>query len=117
MKFKIDENLPTDIAELLKKKGHDAITVPQQNLTGTSDENLASTCRKEKRTLVTLDTDFADIRAYPPEKSCGIIVMRLSRHDKSHTLEVFQRAIDLLSSESIEQHLWVVEADKIRIRP
>jgi predicted nuclease of predicted toxin-antitoxin system len=116
MKFKIDENMPLEVAELLRKAGHDSTTVPEQNLTGTSDINLAAICRQEKHILVTLDNDFSDIRTYPPDKFPGIMVMRLNRHDKLHVLDVFSQAIHLLPKESIEKHLWIIEEDKIRIR-
>lgn len=66
MKFKIDENLPTEAALLMKENGHDALTIMEQNLSGSSDSNIAEICRKEKRVLITLDTDFADIQMYPP---------------------------------------------------
>ncbi len=117
MNFKVDENLPVEIAALLRKTGYDATTVSEQGLIGTSDTNLAAVCRKEKRIILTLDTDFADIRHYPPDRFCGIIVMRLNRQDKPHVLEVLQRVIRLFPKEPIEQHLWVVEEDRIRIRP
>ncbi len=32
MKFKIDENLPVELAEFLRNEGYDAITVIEQNL-------------------------------------------------------------------------------------
>jgi predicted nuclease of predicted toxin-antitoxin system len=32
MKFKIDENLPTDLAEFLRNEGYDAITVLDHDL-------------------------------------------------------------------------------------
>ncbi len=116
MNFKIDENMPVEVAELLKQAGYDAITVSGQDLIGTSDSNLAKVCRKEKRVLITLDTDFADIRTYRPAEFSGIIVMRLNQQDKHHVLEVFRRAIRLFSKEKIEGHLWIVEEDKVRIR-
>jgi len=37
MQFKIDENLPIEIAELLINAGHDAKTVNDQQLQGTKD--------------------------------------------------------------------------------
>jgi len=117
MNFKIDENLPVEVAELLKQAGYDAATVSEQNLIGTSDTKLAALCQKEKRTIVTLDTDFADIRTYPPDRFCGIIVMRLNRQDKPHVFEVFRRVMRLFPEEPLEQHLWLVEEDRIRIRP
>ena len=60
MQFKVDENLPIEVAELLKKAGHDATTVVEQRLGGEADAEIASVCQREGRALVTLDTDFAD---------------------------------------------------------
>jgi predicted nuclease of predicted toxin-antitoxin system len=40
--------------------------VLDQGLGGKSDLDVASVCHNEALTLVTLDTDFGDIRAYPP---------------------------------------------------
>lgn len=116
MNFKIDENLPVEAAELLKQAGQDAIIVFGQNLVGTLDANLAKVCQKEKRVLVTLDADFADIRTYRPEKFSGIIVMRLNRQDKNHVLEVFRRSMLLFNREPVEKRFWIVEEDRIRIR-
>lgn len=116
MRFKIDENLPLEVAGLLRDAGYDSATVLEQNLAGTSDADLALICQKEKRILVTLDNDFADIRAYPPDKFPGIMVMRLNRQDKFRVLEVFGHAVRLFPNEPIEQRLWIVEEDKIRIR-
>ncbi len=116
MKFKIDENLPVEIAELLKQEGYDAMTVIEQNLSGEKDPQIASICRKEERIIVTLDTDFADIRTYPPDKYPGIIVMRLVRQDKPHILRVFTGLLGLLSKEPLKSHLWIVDEDRVRIR-
>jgi predicted nuclease of predicted toxin-antitoxin system len=39
MKFKVDENLPTEIAALLRSANHDAITVTDQGL-NSADDNV-----------------------------------------------------------------------------
>ncbi len=90
MKFKVDENLPVDVAELLREAGYDAATVLEQHLSGAVDSAVASVCRQEGRTLVTLDLDFADIRSYPPAQYPGLIVLRLKQQDKPHILEVLR---------------------------
>ncbi len=117
MNFKVDENLPVEVAELLNQAGHNAVTVCEQNLIGTSDANLAALCQNEKRTILTLDTDFADVRAYPPGGTFGIIVMRLTRQDKPHVLDVLRAVMRLFPTEPIEGRLWLVEDDRVRIRP
>jgi predicted nuclease of predicted toxin-antitoxin system len=37
MRFKVDENLPVEVAALLTDRGHDAATVRAQGLAGASD--------------------------------------------------------------------------------
>ena len=116
MKFKIDENFPADVAKLLKQSGHDAVTVLGQQLTGAGDLELVSLCCKEDRALITLDTDFADIRTYPPQEFAGLIVLHLYRQDKLHVLEIIKRLMRTLSTERLDQRLWIVEEDRLRIR-
>ena len=55
MRFKIDENLPVEVAELLRRLGHDATTILEQHLGGSADPKVASVCQQERRILVTLD--------------------------------------------------------------
>lgn len=116
MQFKIDENLPIEIAELLIDAGYDAKTVNAQQLQGTKDPILADVCGNEHRVLVTLDTDFSDIRAYPPEEFSGIIVLRVRVQAKHHIIKVFRSIIPLIGREPLMQHLWIVEDAKVRIR-
>jgi predicted nuclease of predicted toxin-antitoxin system len=114
VKFKIDENLPVELVELLITIGHQAMTVHEQHLQGKADQVLIDTCAQEGYILVTLD--FADIRAYPPAQYPGLMVFRVVRQDKKHLVEVFQRAIILLAREPIEGRLWIIEETRVRIR-
>jgi predicted nuclease of predicted toxin-antitoxin system len=116
MDFKVDENLPVEVADSRRQVGHDAVTVLEEHLGGASDPDVAAVCQTEKRVLVTLDTDFADIRHYPPAQFSGFIVLRLRRQDKPHVLEVVDRLIPMLSSEPLDCRLWIVEETRLRIR-
>ena len=116
MKFKIDENLPVDVAERLRRDGYDTATAIEQNLSGKSDSEVSSLCQREGRILVTLDTDFADIRTYPPEESPGFIVLRLRRQDKDHVMEIMENLLEAFRNENPERNLWIIEEDRIRIR-
>jgi predicted nuclease of predicted toxin-antitoxin system len=116
LRFKVDENLPIEVAGLLGAAGHDAQTVPEEQLAGHADPAVADVCRQEGRALVTLDLDFADIRAYPPADYPGIVVMRLSRVDKAHVLRVVRGQIPLLTQEALAGTLWIAGESKVRIR-
>jgi predicted nuclease of predicted toxin-antitoxin system len=115
-KFKIDENLPAEAAEVLRQSGHDAITVLEQGIGGSVDSSIAKVCQTEQRALITLDKDFADIRAYPPSEYNGLIVMRIPRQDKPSVLALVERLLPMLDQETLMQRLWIVEEQRVRIR-
>lgn len=116
MQFKIDENLPVEFAELLAQAGYDAVTVVSQRLQGQPDPVIVEACVREERVLVTLDLDFADIRAYPPHRYPGFLVLRVRRQDKKHLVRVFQRVVPMLKQEPVEGRLWIIEETQVRIR-
>lgn len=116
MKFKVDENLHADAAELLRQHGHDALTVYDQGMQGDADTEIATVCRAESRVILTLDLDFSDIRNYPPADYHGIIVLRLEDQSRPSVLAVLSRIIPLLDSEPLVGNLWIVQENSLRIR-
>ena len=116
MRFKLDENLPIEAAELLNGQGHDATTVYSEKISGAMDATLALICQTENRIFVTLDLDFADIRAYPPRDYPGLIVLRLKQMDIHYVMDFFPRLLKLVAVEPIEHLLWIVDEEKLRIR-
>jgi predicted nuclease of predicted toxin-antitoxin system len=116
VRFKVDENLPVEVAEVLRAAGHDATTVEEEAVGGAQDPVIAQLIRKEARALVTLDTGFMDIRSYPPSEYEGLIVLRPGRQDRGQILQACARVVKLLSGEKLAGRLWIVEADRVRIR-
>ena len=116
MKFKTDENLPVEVVDLLRQKGHDAESVMDQQLAGHPDGDVAAVCQAEQRALVTLDLDFSDIRSYPPEDYEGIIVLRPVLQTISSILRLTTRAVSLVDTEPLAGNLWIVDEHQVRIR-
>ncbi|RJO67308.1 MAG: hypothetical protein C4523_09695 [Myxococcales bacterium] len=116
MKFKIDENLPIEVAAVWVDAGHDAETVAAEHLKGADDRLIYNKCSQEGRILVTLDLDFANVQHYPPGKGPGVIVLRLPRQDKPTVLAVVQALCNLLIRESPSGKLWIVEEKRVRVR-
>jgi predicted nuclease of predicted toxin-antitoxin system len=117
MLFKTDENLHEEVAELLRQHGHDAVSVFDQHLQGHPDGDVAAACRHEGRALVTLDLDFANILAYPPEDYAGIIVLRLHDPSRPPVVAAMLRLLPLFAAEPLPRHLWIADDVGIRIRP
>lgn len=116
MKFKIDENLPLEIAIAMREAGLDVDTVLDEALSGAADEIVATRARTEARVLVTLDLDFANIKAYPPGQHAGIIVLRPKIQDKSSVLSFIRSVVSMLQHRSPVGELWIVQHDRIRFR-
>jgi len=117
MKFKLDENLPAEAATLLANAGHDVATVLAERLGGHADPELAAACTTEGRALITLDTDFGNIRRYPPLEYSGLVVLRLARQDTRNVLSILTRLLEKFDREPLPGRLWIVEQHRMRIRP
>jgi predicted nuclease of predicted toxin-antitoxin system len=109
VRFKIDENLQVEVAVALREAGHDAMSVVDQGLGGHADPSVAEVCRREGRSLVTLDVDFANVQACPPGDYRGLVVLRLQRQDKPHVLAVVATVVPLLGQERLDRCLWIVD--------
>ena len=116
MRFKLDENLPSEAGDLVRARGHEADSVLDERLGGAADPAIAQICQREQRILITLDLDFSDIRHFPPSDYPGIIVLRPARQDRDAVLGLISRLLTLLPTEPIAQCLWVVDETRTRIK-
>ncbi|MHB8521659.1 MAG: DUF5615 family PIN-like protein [Limisphaerales bacterium] len=116
MNFKTDENLPLELAELLRDVDHDVRTVWDQDLRGANDSTIAAVCRQERRVLMTLDVDFAAANTFVPSDFAGIIVSRVHLQDKRHLLQVAKGLLPLLTMDDLNGKLWIVEEHRVRVR-
>ena len=116
MRFKLDENFGSRTQSIFREAGHDVQTVWEQEILGSPDGYIFEICRSERRCLVTLDTDFADVTRFPPQRSSGIAVIRLHQNPSLTLLEqLIRQFLHALASESISARLWIVEVGRIRI--
>ncbi len=116
MRVKLDENMPAALAELLRSEGHETSTVSEEGLSGADDPNVLDAAAFEDRLLMTFDTDFADIRTYPPGSHAGIVVFRLSDQRWSVLQEPARSLLDLGVLERLHGGLAIVDETRVRTR-
>jgi predicted nuclease of predicted toxin-antitoxin system len=116
MRFKLDENFGPWAQELFRVRGYDCPTVRDQGLRGADDATVLQASVGEKRVLVTMDRDFGDVLAYPPEKTAGIVVIDcLGRASRALICTLIEGFLDVVSRQEIQGCLWIVEPGRIRM--
>jgi predicted nuclease of predicted toxin-antitoxin system len=76
MKFKLDENLPQELADDLMRLGHDADTVGGEGLIGAKDPVVVQAAKNAGRILLTLDKGIASLLQYPVHSHAGVVLFR-----------------------------------------
>jgi len=116
MKFKLDENLPLEIADVFRDAGHEIDSVHDEGLTGASDEKIVAAVQIEGQILLTMDKGIADIRRFPPSEYPGIVVFRPSTSGRGEVLRFVREALPDVLSTRLAGRLVIVSARGIRTR-
>src|SRR5690242_14609952 len=109
MKIKLDQNISQYLRDDLTAFNHDIDTVFDEGLSGADDPAVLKAATAENRILFTLDTDFLDLKKYPPKSHQGVIVFRPPRQGAltvARFIKAFLRSADL---EKYVGHTTVVE--------
>ncbi|OGM31031.1 hypothetical protein A2630_03110 [Candidatus Woesebacteria bacterium RIFCSPHIGHO2_01_FULL_44_10] len=90
-RFLIDENVRIELYLFLKKEGYDVRVLSK----GAPDSLLVETSRKEKRVLVTNDSDF---RWYPNHKIYAVVWLKIPQNEVGTLIRIFNKLIKALES-------------------
>lgn len=85
-RFLLDENVRIELAEFLVSRGMDSLSLPK----GASDRALASVSKREKRVLVTNDSDFS---VCAPTQVFGVVWLRIPQNDSVLLLDQFEKLL------------------------
>ena len=119
MRFLLDADMPYRILRLVRSLGHDATHVRDIGMGQYGDPEIAALAFENRLCLVTGDFGFADIRKYPPDQYCGLVVLEISKRAPATVIaEQFRLVLEtphLLNA--IPGRLVIVGKNRIRFRP
>jgi predicted nuclease of predicted toxin-antitoxin system len=114
MNFKVDEDLPHEVAQMFRARGFDARTVVEQGLGGYRDSDLWPILQDEGRCLVTADKGFANQHMHPVGSHAGIVLFRLPRESRNVYVQLSEMFLDSGKVEMAAGAIVVVSPGVIR---
>lgn len=116
MQIKVDEDLPKQVANLLREKGYQAASVFEQGMSGWKDIELWRKVQHESRLLITADKGFADIRTYPPGTHAGVMLLRPDQDGIRPTVELVEKVLQSYDLNALSGTTTVVTPRGVRVR-
>ncbi|MCX7623947.1 MAG: DUF5615 family PIN-like protein [Thermomicrobium sp.] len=113
MRFLVDENVPRSVEQELRQRGRDVLAVRAVH-PGAPDRAVLASARRERRILVTLDKDFAELAASDPD-SPMVVLLRVRRVSDLRLL-VDRLLAALATIDRTTGTLVTVEAHRVRVR-
>lgn len=111
----IDENVPTSVMDWLKKRGIPATRLSEVNLKGAKDYTIAKYAAKNNMTILTLDTDFAQIYHSFLRGSISVVVMRVKPATPTNIIETLNVALEKIKIDELQSKLAIITKKRIRI--
>ncbi len=94
-RFLVDESAGIEVAKILQREGYNAKFASEFGLLGRSDEDIFAEAWRERRIVITHDTDFLNDRRFPPHRNPGIVLVRPGSdgHDEEGLVASLEKAV------------------------
>ena len=116
MRLFCDQNIMKETVGFLRELGHDVVSTREAGIQHGSDSEILEYAVQNDRFLVTHNTDFGDLRLFPPETHSGIIRLRINDQTADSLHPVLKSAFERLKRKDLAGKLVTVKPGSIRIR-
>ena len=114
-KILVDENVPKSVTEWLRKQGFTTTSVSETGLKGAKDQIIAEYASKNNLTILTLDTDFAQIYHTLMKGKLTAIVIKANPPTPTNIIEILNTAQQKIKISEIKNKLAIISKKKIRV--
>jgi predicted nuclease of predicted toxin-antitoxin system len=105
VRFKLDENLPVELAAELRAMGYDVDTVADEGLCGEADPAVVEAASIADRVLRTLDKGIADLRSH---RRAAVVLFRPDSAGRRAVLSFVRERLSTIASMDLAGRVTVV---------
>ncbi len=116
MKFLADMGISPRVVAALRKQGHDAVHLQEQDLGRLPDTNILIKAKEEERILLTNDLDFGELLAASGSSLPSVIIFRLKDMRAENVLWHLRNLLAQQSESVIMGAVCSVTERRVRIR-
>lgn len=115
LKILADENVSPKVVSFFRQQGMNVLDTKEQHWYGKDDDKLLEYAYRQKRFVLTHDSDFGTLAINEGKKYYGIIYFRLRNLHPDNIIRVCQQLF-ILDTELFPGAILVVEEARMRIR-
>ncbi|MBI2672234.1 DUF5615 family PIN-like protein [Candidatus Woesearchaeota archaeon] len=115
MKFLIDENVASSITKGLRKDGYDVKDIKELKMFGISDKEVLELANKEKRIVITYDSDFENHPYFINIKHFGIILLKFKDQSSRRVLEAILSTLKSKIADKIPNNFTIISDAEIEV--
>jgi predicted nuclease of predicted toxin-antitoxin system len=114
LKFIVDESTGAAVVELLRRSGHDIVSIAE-TMPQAKDDDILNKVVNKNRILVTNDKDFGELIYRSGRDHAGVILLRLHDERPENRVRVTVTLLDRYSNR-LSDNFIVATEKKVRIR-
>jgi len=116
VRFLLDQNLRTQTKEFLRQLGHDVVDTRDLGLARATDREIMDAAVLQDRIVITYDSDFGDIREFPPGSYPGVIRLRIYPQTDEMLHPRLAELLRSVDAKRLRGALMILDNAKVRIR-
>jgi len=116
MKLLLDQNIRSETLDFLRDLELDVTSTRELKIERLSDDEIMEIAKELNRIVVTFNSDFGDIRYFPPGSHPGVIRLKIEPQILEVVHPILKYLFKTVKHTDLENALTIVTESKIRIR-
>lgn len=116
MRFLLDMGVSIEVAESLRRDGHDAVHLAEIGAARLTDREAIALAARERRVIITRDLDFPRLLSQLDADAPSVVLFRSARWAPTEVIERLRAVLAVSADALVEGAIAVVDPFRHRVR-